>query len=83
MQYRAVHAGVGTMPTSSLPPVFRKEPLNLNSDGTKINYKKSHAGPWKIYWEQADAEEIAATHIEHDKTFTLSRNTFGPNCNLR
>jgi hypothetical protein len=33
------------MPTSSLPPVFRKGPLNLNSDGTKINYKKSHAGP--------------------------------------
>ena len=46
------------MPKSNLPPAFRKGPLNLNIDGTKINYKKSHAGPWKIYWEQADAEEI-------------------------
>jgi len=25
------------MPTSALPPAFRKGPLNLNSDGTKIN----------------------------------------------
>jgi hypothetical protein len=46
------------MPKSTLPPAFRQGPLNLNSDGTKINYKKSHAGPWKIYWDQADAEEI-------------------------
>jgi hypothetical protein len=46
------------MPKSTLPPVFRKGPLNLNEDGTKINYKKSHTGQWKIYWEQADAEEI-------------------------
>ena len=36
------------MPKSTLPPAFRQGPLNLNSDGTKINYKKSHAGPWKI-----------------------------------
>ncbi len=45
---------------STLPPVFRPGPLNLNSDCTKINYKKSksHAGPWNLYWEQADAEEI-------------------------
>jgi hypothetical protein len=47
------------MPKSTLPrPAFRQGPLNLNSDGTNINYKKSHAGPWKIHWEQADAEEI-------------------------
>ena len=37
---------------------FRRGPLNLNEDGTKINYKKSHAGQYKVYWEQADAEEI-------------------------
>jgi hypothetical protein len=46
------------MPKSTLPPVFRCGPLNLNEDGTKINYKKSHDGQYKIYWEQADAEEI-------------------------
>jgi hypothetical protein len=44
------------MPKSTLPPVFRHGPLNLNADGTKINYKKSHAGQYKVYWEQADAE---------------------------
>jgi hypothetical protein len=33
------------MPKSTLPPAFRQGPLNLNSD----DYKKSHAGPWKIY----------------------------------
>ncbi len=26
---------------STLPPVFRRGPLNLNEDGTKINYKNS------------------------------------------
>ncbi len=46
------------MPKSTLPPVFRHGPLNLNADGTKSNYKKSHAGQYKVYWEQADAEEI-------------------------
>ena len=46
------------MPTSSLPPVFRKGPLNLNSDGTKINYKKSHQGPNAMQWAQADADEM-------------------------
>jgi hypothetical protein len=46
------------MPKSTLPPVFRRGPLNLNEDETKINYKKSHAGQYKVYWEQADAEEI-------------------------
>jgi hypothetical protein len=30
----------------------------LNEDGTTINYRKSHSGPNKIHWEQADAEEI-------------------------
>ncbi len=42
------------MPKSTLPPAFPTGPLNLNTDGTKINYKKSHTGPWN----QADAEEI-------------------------
>ena len=46
------------MPKSTLPPAFPTGPLNLNTDGTKINYKKSHTGPWKIHWDQADAEEI-------------------------
>ncbi len=44
------------MPKSTLPPVFRRGPLNLNEDGTKINYKKSHDGQYKVYW--VDAEEI-------------------------
>ncbi len=46
------------MPKSTLPPAFRRGPLNLNEDGTKINYKKPHAGQYKVYREQADAEEI-------------------------
>ena len=46
------------MPKSTLPPAFPTGPLNLNTDGTKINYKKSHTGPWNIHWDQADAEEI-------------------------
>ncbi len=46
------------MSKSTLPPAFRRGPLNLNEDGTKINYKKSHAGQYRVYWEQADAEEI-------------------------
>ncbi len=33
------------MPPSRLPPVFPTGPLNLNTDGTEINYRKSHAGP--------------------------------------
>ena len=41
-----------------LPPVFLNRPLNLNEDGTAITYKKSHAGPYAMYWEQADAEEM-------------------------
>jgi hypothetical protein len=46
------------MPKSTLPPVFPTGPLNLNTDGTEINYKKSHAGPNAAYWAQADGEEI-------------------------
>jgi hypothetical protein len=46
------------MQKSTLLPVFRQGLFNLNADGTKINYKKSHAGQYKVYWEQADAEEI-------------------------
>jgi hypothetical protein len=46
------------MPKPSLPPVFPRRPLNLNEDGTTINYKKSHSGPHALYWAQADAEEI-------------------------
>jgi hypothetical protein len=41
-----------------LPPVFPTRPLNLNSDGTPINYRKSHSGPHAEYWAQADGEEI-------------------------
>ena len=46
------------MPPSTLPPIFPHGPLNLNSDGTTINYKKSHAGPNHHHWVQADAEEM-------------------------
>jgi hypothetical protein len=46
------------MPKMTLPPVFPTRPLNLNSDGTPINYRKSHAGPHAKYWAQADGEEI-------------------------
>jgi hypothetical protein len=41
-----------------LPPVFLSRPLNLNEDGTAIVYKKSHSGPYAMYWEQVDAEEM-------------------------
>ena len=47
------------MPTSNLAPIFPHGPLNLNPDGTTINYKKSHAGPNSHHWIQADAEEMA------------------------
>ncbi len=47
------------MPTSSLPPVFPTRPLNLNEDGTTINYTKSHTGPNAAHWIQADLEEMA------------------------
>jgi hypothetical protein len=46
------------MPKPKLPPVYPNRPLNLNEDGTTINYKKSHSGPHALYWAQADAEEI-------------------------
>jgi hypothetical protein len=46
------------LPKSQLDPVFPTGPLNLNPDGTAINYRKSHAGPHAAYWENADAEEI-------------------------
>jgi hypothetical protein len=46
------------MPKSILPPIFPTGPLNLNPDGTEINYKKSHEGPNAAYWHQADGEEI-------------------------
>jgi hypothetical protein len=47
------------MPKSTLLPVFATDPsLNLNADGAKINYEKSHAGQYKVHREQADAEEI-------------------------
>ena len=47
------------MPPSTLAPIFPHGPLNLNPDGTTINYKKSHAGPNEHHWIQADAEEMA------------------------
>jgi hypothetical protein len=48
-----------TMPPSMLPPIFPHGPLNLNPDGTTINYRKSHAGVNEHHWIQADAEEMA------------------------
>jgi hypothetical protein len=41
-----------------MPPVFPNGPLNLNHDGSDINYKKSHSGLHAAYWERADGEEI-------------------------
>ena len=46
------------MPKPDFPPIFPNRPLNLNEDGTSINYKKSHTGPYAEYWQQADAEEM-------------------------
>ncbi len=37
------------MPKDTLTPVYPSGPLNLNPDGTDINYKKSHAGPHATY----------------------------------
>jgi hypothetical protein len=48
------------MPRSVLRSVFPSGPLNLNPDGTDINYRKSHAGPHADYW--ADGEDIAQLH---------------------
>ncbi len=33
-------------------------PLNLNPDGSAINYRKSHTGPHSHHWIQANAEEM-------------------------
>ncbi len=41
-----------------LQPRFPTSPLNLNPDGTPINYRKSHCGPNTDYWQRADAEEF-------------------------
>jgi hypothetical protein len=46
------------MPKTEFPPIFPSGPLNLNSDGTPITYRKSHMGPHAAQWEQADAEEM-------------------------
>ena len=46
------------MPHHHLPSVFPTRPLNLNDDGTPINYRKSHSGPHAAYWARADGEEI-------------------------
>ena len=46
------------MPKIELPPVFPNRPLNLNLDGTPINYRKSHSGPHAEYWAKAGGEEI-------------------------
>ncbi len=42
----------------SLPSVFPNGPLNLNPDGSTINFKKSHAGPNAAHWIRADGEEM-------------------------
>jgi hypothetical protein len=46
------------MPKSTLPPLQPHGPLNLNDDGTPINYRKSHWGRNAHHWLQADAEEM-------------------------
>jgi hypothetical protein len=46
------------MPKSDLPPLRPTGPLNLNPDGTEINYRKSHNEPNARHWMQADAEEM-------------------------
>ncbi len=46
------------LPKTKLAPVFPTGPLNLNPDGTTINYRKSHSGPHAEYWANADGEEI-------------------------
>jgi hypothetical protein len=46
------------MPRPTFAPIYPTGPLNLNSDGTTISYKKSHQGPNAEQWAQADAEEM-------------------------
>jgi hypothetical protein len=46
------------MPKQNLDRVFPIGPLNLNQDGSTINYRKSHAGPHAQHWINADGEEI-------------------------
>jgi hypothetical protein len=46
------------MPKSDLPALQATGPLNLNPDGSTINYRKSHTGPNAQHWTQADAEEM-------------------------
>jgi hypothetical protein len=46
------------MPKALMSPVFPSGPLNLNNDGTEINYRKSHAGIHADYWANADGEEM-------------------------
>ena len=43
---------------SDLPLVFPLGPLNLNPDGSTINFKKSHVGPNAAHWQRADGEEM-------------------------
>ena len=43
---------------TSLPSVVPNGPLNLNPDGSDINYKKSHNGPHADHWRIADSEEM-------------------------
>jgi hypothetical protein len=47
-----------SMPKPDLPDIFPNGPLNLNTDGTTITYKKSHQGPYAAQWAQADADEM-------------------------
>jgi hypothetical protein len=46
------------MPKALMNPVFPPGPLNLNNDGTEINYRKSHAGIHADYCSNADGEEM-------------------------
>jgi hypothetical protein len=61
------------MPKMELPPVFPTRPLNLNLDGTPINYRKSHSGPHAEYWTKADGEEIERLFV----TGTIKPERFG------
>jgi hypothetical protein len=46
------------MSKSVLAPVFPSGPLNLNPDGSTINFKKSHGGSNADHWTQEDSEEM-------------------------
>ena len=46
------------LPPTDLLPQYPNGPLNLNADGSPINFKKTHEGPNVAHWIRADAEEF-------------------------